>query len=149
MIEQENASSFLELVGKDEGAADVGVWKPFPILGPNVELKIVRAGTPAFERMQDAVAAPYDRKRKPVPRHVAREAQPRIYAATVWVDTRGLPEGIAAPDKVQREAALRANTPKARQLFDQIVTIATELDDEIVADSEVALKNSSTSSAGA
>lgn len=131
--------------GEENTNADTGVWRPRPELGEGVEVKIARLGNPDYERMMDALQAPYDRKRKPMPRKVLREALPRIYAATIWRDTRGLPEGIAPPNQKEREEILR----KSPKWFDAVHEDADELNDATAEEKEAALGNSSTSSAGA
>lgn len=131
--------------GEENVNADTGIWLPAPEIGDGVEVLIARLGNPEFERMMDALSAPYDRKRKPVPRKVIREATPRVYAATIWRDIRGLSEGVPVPNRNEREAALR----KSPKFFDRIHDLADELNDNAEEERETALGNSSTSSAGA
>lgn len=131
--------------GAENANADTGVWLPEPSLGENVEVLIARIGNPDFERMMDSITTPYDRKRKPVPRKVLREAMPKVYAATIWRGIRGLPEGMAEPNQAERELALR----KSPRWFDRVHELADELNDGVTEAKGAALGNSSTSSAGA
>lgn len=138
-------AQFTEAFGKENVSADTGVWLPCLELGESVELKIARIGNPEFEKMTDALNAPYERKRKVMPRKVMREALPRIYASVIWRDTRGLPDGVTPPNLAEREEILR----KSPKFLDYVHDLADDLNDGVTEAKEAALGNSSTSSAGA
>lgn len=137
-IEEAAADVFVGVFGEENVNADTGIWTPIPELGEKTEAKVARLGNPSFEKMMDALNAPYDRKRKPVPRKVIRAAMPKIYAATIWLDTRGLAEGVSVPNQAEREAILR----KSPKWFDRVHDIADELNDNVEQEKEEALGNS-------
>jgi hypothetical protein len=140
-LQKKALTAVVDNFGEERVDANAGVWVPIAELGEGVELQICRLGNPAYQRMLDALTKPYDRKRKVTPAKVIRDAMPKIYAATIWIGTKGLAD---SPNAEEREQILR----KSARFYDWIHDQAEELQDTFGEGQEAALGNSSTSSAG-